>query len=128
MNKASDRTIYKRKIAALMANMTTEQMKGIYIYALRKSRRAPERTPTENEPKPVTQTREESECTELSAYLAAILPKCSLDTLRGVFSLVSDELPEVMSEREKEIKKIHRLLQLLSLEKLQNLYCMVLYM
>lgn len=77
MNKASDRTIYKRKIAALMANMTTEQMKGIYIYALRKIRRAPERTPAENEPKPVTQTREESECTELRHTLPPSCPSAA---------------------------------------------------
>lgn len=31
-------------------------------------------------------------------------------------------------EREREIRKIYRLLHTLSLEKLQNLYCLVLYM
>ena len=81
-----------------------------------------------NTPAALTQTKEEQERAELAAYLAAALPRCSLDTLRNVFTQVSNELPPEMSEREKEIKKIYRLLQLLSLKKLQNLYMLVLYM
>lgn len=81
-----------------------------------------------NTPAALTQTKKERERAELAAYLAAALPRCSLDTLREVFTQVSNELPPEMSEREKEIKKIYRILQLLSLKKLQNLYVLVLYM
>lgn len=82
-----------------------------------------------NTPAALTQTKKERERAELAAYLAAALPRCSLDTLREVFTQVSNELPAIeLPEREKEIKKIYRLLQLLSLKKLQNLYMLVLYM
>ena len=82
----------------------------------------------QNTPAPASPPPEEQERAVLSAYLAAALPRCELITLRCVFAFIKDELPPDLSEREKEIKKIYRLLQLLSLKKLQNLYMLVLHM
>lgn len=52
-----------------------------------------------NTPAALTQTKKERERAELAAYLAAALPRCSLDTLRDVFTQVSNELPPEMSKK-----------------------------
>ena len=75
-----------------------------------------------NTPSAITRTKEERERAELAAYLAAGLFRCRLTTLRCVFAFISDEMPQELTEREKEIQEVNSIIQTLTLDQIKRLH------
>lgn len=111
----------------LIDHMPAEKLQSVYCYALMQNNSAPARLPAECGPDEWTCTDEERERADLCAQLAAVLPECELSTLRALCAGISAE-GRAPDKRAMEIQKIYRLLQLLSLAKLERLYFLVLYM